>query len=383
MENNEVDFAEWKIFMLLSELYAQGGHIIRLYGNHELMLVSGNAKYRTVKARQNDRKRAGRGSDMQLWSGTVPGVYNHLMSSCGGGKAVVRINNWIFCHGGLTPSYIRRFILLFRIKTTDRKQQGDIVFEKYNELINKIVLGTFDQQHLREKAFWDDHKNSQSPIFDNTILWSRFNGNHEFDQQKCNDLVKLMDDLFPDGKGKTRLCIGHCVQNTQGIDHTEYLHSQKVFYNMTKIVSLDTINESSVVQKLGLPAARCKYDRENFSRIEQPTNPPGCFYIPAINFGCNGTNDEETYELGRVFRIDCSMSRGLQLRRATIVKYLNENKPASWDTMTDSSKGKYHQYLFEMYDAATSPQALEILANPETVHHVLATQTNMFKKLEL
>ena len=399
-DNSEEDHAEWKILMLLSELYSQNAHIIRLYGNHELMLISGRDHFRTARSKYNDQKRLP--NPKELWTSTS-GCYNRMLRSCGGGKAVVRINNWIFCHGGLNPSYVLSFKTLNNLQAKPGKQLGDVVLEKYNERLlhlftnhlEEIKAGKHDwwkMTNLAEGTFAADHTDSKvSSDYKKTILWSRENADSTSNDEKCEELVQLLDDLYPQTRN-TRLCVAHCVQNWEAIDSKIYSLSDKCFYNMTKTVSQETLatRDPSFVQKLTLPAAKCTYRTDLVKRAkDSKLHPTKCFYIPSINFGCvppPHSSHDETYVLGRIFRIDCGMSRGLQYKREYLRKFMQDEKNPLWMGLDNMGRKLHLEYFFRMYDAATSPQALEIFPakdhrTQENVNHVITSKANMFERL--
>tara|TARA_B110000483_G_scaffold189698_1_gene225073 strand:- start:948 stop:2549 length:1602 start_codon:yes stop_codon:yes gene_type:complete len=359
-DNQEVDFSEWKIFMLLSELYNQGGDIIRLYGNHELFLRRGVTKYRTEKSKRDDSSRHAQFTE--LWS-SPDGIYNKLMSNCGGGKAIVRINNWIFCHGGIDPIYVHKFIEKYNGLLIPDNKKGDWFIRNYNEHLHEYMVNM-----NQDDTEW------MNPV---GILWSRKHADEKASESDCAGLVDLMSQIF-EGIDNVRVCQAHCVQPADGLISTP----NKIMYNMTNIVSQEMEQELGVnVIKLTLPAVKC--DRsQTFGRRRGNRQKPTCFNLPSINFSCvpdaSGYSiHEQTGTLGRIWRIDCSMSKGLQYHRNSLKKILRANGPYSELEI---------EYMYRMYDLAVSPQNLEIhnsqAPNQETVFHVIGSNTPPFETIE-
>lgn len=371
----EVDYAEWKIFMLLSELRTQGADIIRLYGNHELMLKRGDEKYRTTRSLQNDLKRHHKWAE--LWS---QGVYSRLMSECGGGRAIIRINNWIFCHGGINPKYIKAFKQVVDMHgntpNDSNGKYGDYILETYNQFVYDYMTNK------------QTHSGTQTENFAhnlNGILWDRtFGSNNQIadDSSQCAELRDLLQQLYPESWGNMRMCIAHCVQNQDGLfpDTT-----RTNMYSMTNIVE-----HTDSRLKISLPATRCNYTIPFNKRHEgDSVISPGykCFPIPCINFTCippdtkrrhsdsnMSCSSSEVNMLGNVWRIDCGMSRGLQLRRdilqSSFAKFLSSK------SIDDFEKQRFLDYFYRAYDMAVAPQNIEILPKQdgqyeETVNHVI------------
>ena len=373
-DNQEVDFSEWKIFMLLSELYNQGGDIIRLYGNHEIMVRYGEQlAYRTQKSKENDALRFPTGST-HLWE-DPQGIYNQLMSNCGGGKAIVRINNWIFCHGGMNPDWIRGFIKnnSKNHEVYDSAEYGDWLIENYNRKIRQFMVSPNPTRSQYEEIIDDDG-----------ILWSRLHADHKSREKMCDDLVILLSQIFP--INNIRVCQAHCPQPQDGHVSTP----NKVFYNMTNIVQEEEhdgeLGTELQVKKLSLPAVKCDYS-QTFGRRRGRRTKPKCFNIPSINFACvpneSGTKystSESTNTLGRIWRIDCTMSKGLQYHRQQLRKFYNSDAG-------DHSELEL-EYMYRMYDLAVAPQNLEIhnsqvdSQNQETVLHVIGSNIGPFETIE-
>lgn len=292
MHTGQVQFAEWKILALLNDLWFQsGGCVIRLLGNHEWMLLQGDHRYRSPLSLYEDSLRVQ--PPGELW--TQPrGIYRRFLTACGGMRCVVRIQNWIFCHGGIVSSYLDSIAphtlgIVPKIRE-ERPHPLSHAFSFSHEwrsttaLDGDVALATLN--HLSSQLH---------PIMmrDDGILWTRVYSEHP---HLCKELERTLHRLYPSPPVPTgsyrpvRMVVAHCAQAYVGMGqdlHPIARYCMKPAPDPAR----------SHVDVFALPAQRCVYCREDETEL-------GCPTYPGINFDCVA----DATGLGTLFRIDCAMS---------------------------------------------------------------------------
>jgi len=379
-ELDEVEYSEWKIYMLLATLYNQGADIITLWGNHETWLIKNiyTNQYRTALAKAQDRRRAEH--TQRLWS-PPDGVYWRLMTMCnGGGRVIVRINNWIFMHGGINRSWLTRFILTEEDRTnmaagSASDQFGDAILEKVNAF--------YMQEMISKSHPFSTEDGSED------ITWTRTQSSPETsDGDVCDTLLQLLSELY--SRPDMRICVGHCTNYEDGLFQTPKKTSYVMTNDVTGLYPTDDL--SGHVKKLSLPASRCWYDQSWVERSGKAPLGDRCPPIPGVTFACvpvdgrymhnaeacpaSDCRGQTTERLGRVFRIDCGMARGFRYNEDW--KDLKYIRPvlAKHPNMDEAS---FRRYLTDKMLAAQTAQTLEIIRpesedQEETVNHVIALE---------
>jgi hypothetical protein len=155
----------------------QGGAVLSLIGNHEIMNLIGDFRY----ASQTDIDSVG-GLEIRKKIFSPGGdLFNKL--SCTR-NVVVRIGNWVFVHAGILPNHI------------STKSQGDNWFDSVNNLMQLFMQGkktTFDPEV--QKLFLDK----------NGIIWDRDYGSEQPMCSTWNKTKKLL--------GVDNIVVGHTVQD--------------------------------------------------------------------------------------------------------------------------------------------------------------------------
>jgi len=390
----EATYSEWKIYMLLSTLYNQGAEIIALWGNHETILMNEkthlevyNFRSDLAKRQDDDRMRGSTAtfrSSMdptgraQLWMPRHNGVYWQLSTLCNGGSRVIlRINNWLFMHGGIKREWIRRFL---EETPPDHAggsiEFGDSILEKINQFyIDKLTAG--------DRTDIDDRVGNGS----DSITWYRDLAHHKkSDADVCDTLVTLLAELYGTDI-MMRICIGHCPNHEDGANETEH----KTMYVMTNDVTSTYNNDelSPYVKKLSLPASLCWYKSDLVKRAGKSPLGDRCPPIPGVSFACvpvegsyrhpkfvcgesNDCRGKSTHTLGRVFRIDCGMSRGFHYSDLSINGFVNAIRRNHPHLDAESIR----RDIVEKTNASQTAQTLEIIpsddGSEEHVNHVIA-----------
>ncbi len=172
---------EFTILELLNDLDFQarkvGGRVHYLIGNHELMNVLGDFSYvlteHMTEIPRNIRK--------LLFQ---PGGYMAQMLACHS-YSILKINDWIFCHGGLLPEHIEKL---------DKNKQ----INQINNTLRKVLLNEITLEQLS-----DDEKNII--IGSNGLFWTR---HYKFDELKCDTLDDTLK-IINNDKNKGGLILGH------------------------------------------------------------------------------------------------------------------------------------------------------------------------------
>ena len=169
-----------------------GCRVQKLVGNHELMRLSGDARYASPYARRN--------GCVERWMRGTP-MAEELMRH--GTKAVTALDGWCFSHASVLPTVVKE------TRQCKKKAGAGWVCEKRFE-------ATINQQ-LRE--FAASRRDSEAPEVpalhsDDGILWDRTYSQN--DAHTCGQVSRALE-LLSAGKSEedrvTHFVIAHCPQN--------------------------------------------------------------------------------------------------------------------------------------------------------------------------
>ncbi len=189
---------DYKILKLLLDLddlaRTYDSRVIIVLGNHEIMNIQDNFKYVSVKG-INDYSR--KKNIETLISDNVSRLYG-----------IVRIQNYLICHGGINPEYIEE---------NQSYYKNDKEFtEYYNIYIKKFMLNP------KKSEYHTIINQSNGP------LWDRKNGldNIALNYDQCDKIFnKNLLNIDPSVLGKLKIVVAHCPQilnsNPQGINITD------------------------------------------------------------------------------------------------------------------------------------------------------------------
>ena len=166
-------YEEYKIYEFLNNLDIEAqksnGKVHYLIGNHELMNMMGDFRY------VHDDHVINREIRQQLFA---PGGYMSTMLACHS-YAVLKINNWYFCHAGLLPQHV-----------TNKN------INQINNFVRGVLRGQIDQSHS------DYMEMIASP---NSLFWNRYYVNNA---DKCTILNQTLD-LLGNKSGGGGMVVGH------------------------------------------------------------------------------------------------------------------------------------------------------------------------------
>ena len=181
ISNNELNsiiaLEEYAILEFLNDLDQQArqknGRVHYLIGNHELMNVLGEFHYVL------DQHKIHIGEEVRKML-FQPGGYMSNMLACHS-YSVLKINDWLFCHGGLLPEHI---------KSKDISQ--------INMLLRNLLI---------KNISFNDLNNDEKELIlgDTSIFWTRY---YKFNPNKCIALDRVLEIINNDSE-KGGLILGH------------------------------------------------------------------------------------------------------------------------------------------------------------------------------
>ena len=169
--------SEFKIMNLFDRLHKQaeivGGAVYSLIGNHELMNVLGDFSYTSKKGIEHF------GSEKERYNQFKPGA--RLAKKMANNRVVIlRIGDWIFVHGGVTPRLAKKYKL-----------------SEINYLMKQYLLGN---SKLEQNIYFRE-------LFLNngSLLWTRRYSEEVVDCKSLNEAVKSL--------GAKHMVVGHSPQD--------------------------------------------------------------------------------------------------------------------------------------------------------------------------
>lgn len=177
-ESGQDEDSEFKIMNLFEKLHKQakqtGGAVYSLLGNHELMNVLGDFSYTSKMGLKHFGGREGRLKQFR------PGA-KIAIKMAKNRNAILRIGDWIFVHGGITPRLADKYKIV-----------------EINNLMRRYLLG--DEKLEMDKSFRELFLNNGS------LLWTR---RYSEEKPDCKTLEKALQCL-----GAKKMVVGHTPQET-------------------------------------------------------------------------------------------------------------------------------------------------------------------------
>jgi len=212
----EILYEEEKILYIIRYLdklaRRDNGRIITIIGNHEMMnlerdfryvskfcLTQNNTINNKVQRDNNRQKRFTKG-----------GVINYLLRNDNSIYAIVRIDDFIFCHGGIIMDTVKLVCQKFIDNNANNKceDQNDLFRE-----INNRATECFDNINIgwphKTQKFGD--KFSKKNGYHTNVLWNRKWGESVCSDNECNLFDTLRNYIKP-YHIDMNLVVGHCPQ---------------------------------------------------------------------------------------------------------------------------------------------------------------------------
>jgi hypothetical protein len=188
-----------QIINILLELDKQAlkynSRVLFVLGNHELMNLQDKLKYVSFKGLENNSRT----------NNIKDTIFNNLNSIFG----LIRINNYIVCHGGINPNYVNEY---YKINNTNNSNTDFV--KSYNQMLRETLANSEPNYYLLN--------NSQGPF------WDRSNGldNKQLSNEECELLFfnNLLNITNKNDKNNLKLIVAHCPQtfnsDKKGINNT-------------------------------------------------------------------------------------------------------------------------------------------------------------------
>lgn len=130
----------WLAYKLESEAKGIGGRVHFVLGNHEILNLEGNTQYVRKKYLENANLL---GEDYKRWYDNNTELGRWLRTK----HAVVKIGDYVFCHGGISPELARMGMSLSEINKISRLHLG----RPFDSIVNTKAKAIFD---YKTGIFW-------------------------------------------------------------------------------------------------------------------------------------------------------------------------------------------------------------------------------------
>ena len=229
MTPGEKPYDEDKIIDLLNFLNVQahleGGMVLKILGNHEMMNLREEFKYATPHARQALYGHSGVSRSEYFKPG---GEGANKIISCGA-VPLARIGDYIFVHGGILPGIVREL-----------QQQGlKDIFQECADITYKAFKGHPLTAAEQETLNTLESKTTSNPEdIDNatSFLWERrLGGNYNMSRKQVCIALKTAFKMLGLSSTETRIVVGHCPQS----DRAESFATENVSWKFNHVESAD------------------------------------------------------------------------------------------------------------------------------------------------
>lgn len=285
----EQKYDELNCIRMLNRLHEQaikqGGKVIKILGNHEVMnFYGGDYRYVTRFARENDVHRC-RSHEREPENSLYQQEYMKH-----GAKVIEKIGKYVFCHGGVVPE---------TVKDLNPKNLSDFV-DTANKMVTKMFT-TSESFDAREKEVF-----RQLILNDKTsIVWNRFFGYDDGNKDTCKMLEKTWTKL--NTSLDTTLIVAHCPQ----------FNSSNIDIEIKQVVDMERSDErrmviggppkeiSTMLQRNTDKSASKRWTNDLEKVVVNEQNPDPLYGMyPSMNSKCQG----------RVWRLDVAMSRAFDTK---------------------------------------------------------------------
>ena len=187
----DVEIEEIKILHFLYELNKKaipnGGKVISLLGNHELMNMLGDFRY----ASNNHIESMGGYENRKDLLKPGGDIAKRLACNSLG---IVQIGDWLFVHGGLLPEHIQGKTL---------RERKEIIY-RINNVVRQVLLGELDIHNIGDFE-------SDIIFGSNGIFWTRDYSGKTYNSDRCSKILETLE-LLDINKETGGIVIGHTPQ---------------------------------------------------------------------------------------------------------------------------------------------------------------------------
>lgn len=318
MTPGEMPHDEEKIIDFLNFLSVQahrdGGKVLKILGNHEMMNLRQEFKYASPHARQ---ARYG-SSQVSRAEYFKPGGEGALKIIACGTVPIAIVGDYIFVHGGILPGLVHEL-----------QQQGlKDIFQECTDIVEKAFKGLpLTQKEQDTLATLESRQYSSNNITESTsFFWERrLGGNHHnMSRIQVCTAIRIAFMMLGLSSDKTRIVIGHCPQSDRNMMNMNE-NSENLSWKFKNVESYD------------------KY-RTVFTNPSELIGASS--RVPfGINYDCkNGNNN------GQVWRTDVAMSRAFDFHQDFRFKNANHlesvllsRRPQVLEILWDADENKYQE----------------------------------------
>lgn len=284
MTPGELPHDEEKIIDFLNYLSVQahrdGGKVLKILGNHEMMNLRQEFKYATPHAQQ------ARYGSSQVSRGDYfkPGGEGAIKIISCGAVPIAIIGDYIFVHGGILPGLVNEL-----------QQQGlKDIFQECTNIVEKAFKGiplTQKEQETLSTLESQQYSNINNISDSTSFFWERRLGGNYYNMSRSQicTAIRVAFMMLGLSSDKTRIVIGHCPQSDRNMTNM-HANSENMSWKFKNIESADK-------------------HRTVFSNPSELISASSG--VPfGINYDCKNNNS-----LGQVWRTDVAMSRAFDFQQ--------------------------------------------------------------------
>lgn len=201
VHDEDCDYLILKLLIDLNRLANQyNSTVIIVLGNHEIMNIEGKLTYISKKALENNNR--------------IKNITTILKENLHNLYGIVRINNYIICHGGINPNFFKKF---------------SKYFNQENEFIHNYNI--YVQEYICNKGKRFLITDNESPFWDRSNGLNDSNNDCKLNDDQCDEIFSL--DILNIKKKKyiknIKLIVAHCPQVINRLSKGINLTSCKIF----------------------------------------------------------------------------------------------------------------------------------------------------------
>lgn len=339
---NEYPQIEIKIFRFINAInkqaLANGGRIIKMFGNHEMNNIIGKKDFIEKYSYPNTIQQTNYYRNNNRFECFMRGKEGYKLMLEDGMYILFKINNNLFVHGGPVD---------------------DLNFYEYNR-INYIINY---KEHTNIDNLITNLANTKSPLWirefgEYRLINARIDNNEKF----CNNVQKILtttkgNNFFYDDIKTMRIIIGHCVQSSSTINNKNNITFN--YINKTKSNNIKEVLESKYEKVINnnkriIPTKYTDHDYKYRGPVDLEKR-----IVFGITMECDNVFDPtDNY----IYKVDVGTSRGFD---SFFLPTINDIKNLS---ITE---------LENKYLLSRTPQILEIINNKPKIIRSLVNNTKI------
>lgn len=190
VHDEDCDYYILKILIELNiKALEYNSNVIIVLGNHEIMNLENKLNYISRKAHDNNNR--------------LLNIQDILKSNLNNLYGIIRINNYIICHGGINPNFLNKYQKHFN--------SSEEFIANYNFHVRKYL---FDNSY--ELSFL--LKDNESPFWDRTNGLNNNNEACQLDNNQCHKIFKNNILNIKQPIDSIKLIVAHCPQVINNMD---------------------------------------------------------------------------------------------------------------------------------------------------------------------